>query len=503
MSEGFRSAAVSIAAAVLLSACGGEGSNDDNRNGAESLTLDQKVSAVAKINGITGDPTTGRTLPSITDPKARLGMQLFFSKALGGDLDSACVSCHHPLLGGGDNLSLSIGVEAVLPDLLGPGREHRMDGHEYDGGPTVPRNAPSTFNIVFYDEVLFHDGRVESLDKANPNGEGDAIRTPDSAFGVADVNAGANLSAAQARFPVTSPEEMRGHTFQAGTTTAALRTALEERLKGEDMEMALTAMNDWLSAFQTGFADPMGVADDLITYDHIADALAAYQNSQVLVDNPWKDYLAGDTKAISDDAKRGALLFYTPVAKGGAGCSGCHSGDFFTDEQFHVVGMPQVGRGKGDGVVEPHDNDYGRFRETKEDDDKFAFRTPHLLNVAKTGPWGHAGAYTSLEAVVRHHLNPQLAFDNYDLSQLAPFVQTDNIVLNTQQALDQLAALRLAGKSKLVNADLTDVQVSQLLAFLNALTDPCLDDRDCMAKWIPGDDVPDPDGLRVKALGTL
>ena len=501
MSYRIRSVAMSIAAAAMLSACGGDDS--DGSNAVVPLTLDQKVALVAKANGISGDPTTGRTLPAITSPKAQLGMQLFFTKALGGDLDSACVSCHHPLLGGGDNLSFSIGVEAVLPDLLGPGREHRMDGHEYDAGPTVPRNAPSTFNIVFYDEVLFHDGRVESLDKANDNGEGDAIRTPDSSFGVADVDAGANLSAAQARFPVTSPEEMRGHSFESGNSNAALRTALEDRLKGEDAEGELAAMNHWLAAFRTGLEQPAGTAEDLITYNNIADALATYQNSQVLVDNPWKAYLAGNKSAISVDAKRGALLFYTPVEKGGAGCGGCHSGDFFTDEQFHVVAMPQVGRGKGDGVVVPHDNDYGRWRETGEEDDKFAFRTPHLLNVAKTGPWGHAGAYTTLEGVVRHHLNPQLAFDNYDVNQLDPFVQTDNYVFNTNQALAQLEALRLAGKSKLVNAELNDEKVGQLLAFLNALTDPCLEDRECMAKWIPGDDVLDPDGLRVQALGTL
>lgn len=501
MSYKIRSAAMSFAAAALLSACGGDDSEDNSV--AAPLTLDQKVALVTKANGISGDPTTGRTLPTIASPKAQLGMQLFFTKALGGDLDSACVSCHHPLLGGGDNLSLSIGVEAILPDLLGPGREHRMDGHDYDAGPTVPRNAPSTFNIVFYDEVLFHDGRVESLDKANHNGEGDAIRTPDSSFGVADTDAGANLSTAQARFPVTSPEEMRGHSFESGNSNASLRTALEDRLKGEDAGTELAAMNNWLAAFQIGLEQPVGTAEDLITYNNIADALATYQNSQVLVDNPWKAYLAGDKSSISADAKRGALLFYTPVEKGGAGCGGCHSGDFFTDEQFHVVAMPQVGRGKGDGVIAPHDNDYGRWRETGEDDDKFAFRTPHLLNVAKTGPWGHAGAYTSLEGVVRHHLNPQLAFDNYDLNQLEPFVQTDNYFFNTNQALEQLETLRLAGKSKLVNAELNDEKVDQLLAFLNALTDPCLEERECMAKWIPGEDVPDPDGLRIQAMGAL
>jgi len=44
--------------------------------------------------------------------KAQLDMKLFYTKSLGGDKDSACVTCHHPMLGGGDNLSLSIGSEA-------------------------------------------------------------------------------------------------------------------------------------------------------------------------------------------------------------------------------------------------------------------------------------------------------------------------------------------------------------------------------------------------------
>ena len=48
---------------------------------------------------------------------------------------------------------------------------------------------------------------------------------------------------------------------------------------------------------------------------------------------------------------------------GGADCASCHSGDFFTDEAFHNIGMPQMGRGKGDGAGK--EEDFGRFRETK------------------------------------------------------------------------------------------------------------------------------------------
>ncbi|MDG1120904.1 MAG: cytochrome-c peroxidase, partial [Glaciecola sp.] len=45
----------------------------------------------------------------------QLGQQLFFSKSLSMNNDVACVSCHHPMLGGGDGLSLSVGVNALDP----------------------------------------------------------------------------------------------------------------------------------------------------------------------------------------------------------------------------------------------------------------------------------------------------------------------------------------------------------------------------------------------------
>ena len=144
-----------------------------------------RTRSVAIVLGLTGDPTTDRVLPDISDPKAQLGMKLFFTKGLGGDEDAACVTCHHPVLAGGDALSLPIGVGAVEPDLLGPGRMHDPAAEGYDGGPTVPRNAPTTFNSGVWDQVMFHDGRIESLDKfVNLNGDpgefGLGIVTPDS-----------------------------------------------------------------------------------------------------------------------------------------------------------------------------------------------------------------------------------------------------------------------------------------------------------------------------------
>ena len=477
---------------LLLSACGG--------GNESSTTTDGQLTAVITDKGVTGDPTTGRTLPSITDVKAQLGMKLFFTKGLGGDQDSACVTCHHPKLGGGDDLSLPIGVGAESPDLLGPGRRHSSVKDHYDGGPTVPRNAPTTFNLALWDQFLFHDGRIESLTKTvGTNGAGGGIRTPDSAFNTADADAGANLSEAQARFPVTSPEEMRGFTFEAGTGNAAARTHLENRLQEVVSELP---KNEWLAEFRTGFNDPTGTAAALITYPNIANAIGEYERSQIFVKNSWKAYVDGNKSAISEDAKKGALLFYNTVAKGGANCASCHKGDFFTDEQFHVVAMPQIGRGKGNDNGTYSNDDFGRFRETGVPEDKYAFRTPTLLNVEETGPWGHAGAYTSLEAVVRHHLNPQQAIENYDFNQIDPTINASAMKFNTQLAMDTLKQNRTDELISPILEDVTlsDTQVNQLVAFLKALTDPCVKTDSCISAWVPDASDTNPDLLRVNAL---
>ena len=495
-------------ALFALSACSSNTATNDSKESVESdtdgqtVTVDTNLKQIISDRSLTGNPMTGRTIPDISSNEAQLGMRLFYSKALGGDWDSACASCHHPTLGGGDNLSLPIGVGATSANLLGPGRAHDSSSPHSDGGPPVPRNAPTTFNLAAWDSVMFHDGRVESIGKtAGENGDdGQGIRTPDTAFGAIDPLAGQNLAQAQARFPVTSPEEMKGFEND-GLNNQELRDYLSSRLGnyGEGSgELYNTAY--WLEQFRTALNKPEGSAQELITEQQISFLIGEYERSQSFIETPWKRYIEGDDTALSEKAKNGALIFFNPVADGGANCSSCHSGDFFTDEKFHNVAMPQLGRGKGDG--DDTSEDFGRFRETKADDDKFAFRTPSLLNVEVTGPWSHAGAYTSLEAVVRHNLDPEAAISSYDSSQLtqAGIQNLDKIPSNTQKALDKLQADRAAGKSVIEKVSLTDEQVSDLIEFLKALTDPCVKDRSCLAKWIVGPNNPDPSGDQLDAV---
>jgi hypothetical protein len=69
------------------------------------------------------------------------------------------------------------------------------------------------------------------------------------------------------------------------------------------------------------------------------------------------------------------------------------------------MGTPQLGPGKAE-RFETHQLDIGRMRVTGREEDAYAFRTPSLRNVARTGPWGHAGAHSDLAAFLRHHADP-------------------------------------------------------------------------------------------------
>ena len=430
---------------------------------------DVALRSAIQAHGLTGDPAAGLELPSIDDPLAVLGRKLFFSKTLGGDRDSACVSCHHPTLGGGDGLALSIGVGADDPDLLGPGRTHP------DGELTVPRNAPTTFNLALWERGLFWDSRVE-----NVGDEG--IRTPDTDYGTADPEAGDSMSAAQTRFPVTSPDEMRGFEFVLGGSNDEVRNALEQRL---------TEDGRWASEFEGAF----GSSD--ITYERIAAAIAAYEDSQVFTDTPWRAYVQGDNDAIAESAKRGALLFFRGTEDGGANCASCHSGDFFTDEDFHSICAPQIGRGKGDGFKGT--NDFGRARETGDRNYRFSFRTPTLSNVSATGPYLHSGAYDNLADVVRHHLDPQAAIERFDPASV-PLAASEDFERNTQEMLDFLEVSGRAIEFFETPFAHAHQQVDDLVAFLETLTDPCVLDWACLAPWVADPSTDDVDGHLLIAV---
>jgi cytochrome c peroxidase len=232
----------------------------------------------------------------------------------------------------------------------------------------------------------------------------------------------------------------------------------------EQLALRLQAIPDYVELFKAAFGD-IDVATD-ISFVHAANAMAAFEAVQWRADNsPFDRYLRGEKDAMSKAALSGMKLFY-----GAAKCATCHSGTFQTDQEFHAIAMAQIGPGKGDGPSGRED--FGLARESNAPGDRFKFRTPTLRNTALTGPWGHAGAYNSLEAVVRHHLDPVASLMNYDRAHAVLPSRPDLDALDFVVQDDPALIAAIAEANELEPLDLDDREVKNIIEYLHTLTDP-------------------------------
>ena len=462
-------------------------------SGCSDKELDRELLRLIKYHQIEANPIIddGQQTALIDSDEAQLGKLLFFSKTLSGQGDVACVSCHHPFLGGDDDLSLSVGVNPIDADTLGLARQNLQ------GEILVPRNAPTTFNSSLWQKRLFHDGRVERINDLKDTPA--QISTPDERFGDIDSRA-TSLVQAQAGFPVTSEHEMRS-LYKDSSSNESLRAALVDNLvesvyiKRKQSSNAITWRELFLNVYPQ---DENKDLHSLLNFDRVQHLLGQYEKSQIFVNTPWKKYLEGDINELSSSAKKGAILFYKTVEQGGAGCVTCHSGSFFTDEDFHVAGFPHVGTG-----IDIKDNDTGRFLRTGIPDDRYAFRTPGLINVEVTAPYGHNGAFSTLSQVIKYHLDPELGIKEFDftlnhLSQRG--IDNTNSIVHSNKALAQYVKAQTQGISKFEKTKLSEEEVSRLVDFIHSLTDPCVKEIECLKPWVPdaSDINPDDNILYIK-----
>jgi cytochrome c peroxidase len=376
-------------------------------------------------------------VPDTNKDMVELGEKLFFDKLLSGNRDLSCSGCHHPTLASSDKIPLSIGTKG---DGLGPTRV------VVNGAARTPRHSLEIFNRGYQSiTAMFWDSRIEQLS------DGSIVAPHDVPASVRSV------LAAQAMFPVLSREEMRG---VAGDTDKDGNPNELALLIDDDPDAIWAALmarvlsfDRYVDLFAAAFPN---VPTNQLNFGHAATAIAAYEtDAYTLLNSPWDNYVAGDDLALSDAAKRGALLFF-----GEANCASCHSGSLFSDQQHYNIAAPQVSL---NGAL-----DIGREGVTGNSADRFAFRTPPLRNVTVTGPYLHNGAFANLKDVVLHHLDPQKSLQQYDPNQLGPSL-VDDYVSDEDTQTELLASL----DPLLQNAPvLTEEQLDDLLAFLGSLEDP-------------------------------
>lgn len=423
-----RRALVPVLVALVVAGCSGGHDGDDGLSSSEELRAAVVAAGITPLEAGPAHPQA----------KVELGQLLMFDKVLSGAGNIACATCHHPLAALGDGLSLPFGEGGA-----GLGR-----ARDQAAAAVIPRNAPEAFNRGAPAwHTMFWDSRVA----------GDAEHGFVTPAGEALPPGLDSVLAAQAMFPPTSRDEMRGQADD-GTDANDLAECADDDLDcvWTGLVARLRGIPEYVDLFVAAFADVDGAED--ITFVHVANAIAAFEaTAWSFFDAPWDRYVVGDDLALTDQETRGALLFF-----GEAGCAACHSGNLFTDQAHHNIGAPQIGPGKGAAAPE----DLGREAVTGEPADRCAFRTPPLRNVAFTAPYLHSGAYVSLRDAVVHHLDPVMALEQYDVSTAAPGSN------GVDQMTPAVKATILAHLDPLVATpiDLTATEIDDLVAFLSALT---------------------------------
>ena len=382
--------------------------------------------------------------PALVD----LGQSLFFDKLLSGNRDVACATCHDPTARLTDDLSLAIGTGgtgAGASRSLGAGRRF------------VPRNAPTLLNQGLGFFYTLWDGRVN--EELGPG----RFKAPAGIVFPAGLT---NLIAAQAMLPVLNRTEMRGDrgdtdAFGSPNELAALGDSSYTLIWQGVMQRVLS-VQQYAAKFAAAYP---GMPSSALGFQHAANAIAAFQiQAFTRTNSPFDRYLKRDDAAMTEQQKRGALLFF-----GKARCSQCHSGALLGGQQFANIGVPQLGPGFG--AAAPLDAGRGEEIPTAPFY-QFAFRVAPLRNVELTAPYMHNGAYRTLEAVVGHYTNADSAHRTYDVSQLDPALRatyhSDATSMNRV-----LANLDFRVRPRI---EMTDIERQQIVAFLKSLTDPAARD---------------------------
>jgi cytochrome c peroxidase len=213
-----------------------------------------------------------------------------------------------------------------------------------------------------------------------------------------------------------------------------------------DLMDRLAADATYRSLFAAAFpeeAPPYGIFT-------VAKAIAAFERTLVSGDSPWDRFQRGDAAALSPAALRGRDLFFSDRLS----CSRCHSGFAFMDVAplpgsprfplpYHNTGLYDV---DGQGAYPLADT--GLVDLSFDPADMGRFRAPSLRNVAVTAPYMHDGSVATLSDVVDHYA----AGGRSSLSRGGtPSPLRDPI---------------------LQGFTLTAAEKADLLAFLEALTDP-------------------------------
>ena len=415
---------------------------------ADHDPLDQELSVRLSEVGFTGriETTLEQRLGRRLDQRqANLGRLLWFDTIGGLNNDNTCGGCHSPTNAFGDTQSIAIGIDNN--GIVGP---HRV-------GPRNQRRTPMAVNTAFFPNLMWNSRFASLSGDPFDNGAGFIFPQPEG-FTLSYLP---QLLDAQAFIPPTERVEVAGFAFPGDNF--AIRAEVLNRLNAVDAYRKL--FGEVFPEVKNGAA---------IDFDMFGKAIAEFEFSLVFADAPIDQYARGQKNSLTNDQKKGALLFF-----GSAGCVACHkvsgkSNEMFSDFSQHVIGVPQIAPPAGDPTAgnvtfdgPGRNEDFGLEQITGDANDRYKFRTSPLRNVALQPTFFHNGAFTRLEDAIRHHLDVVASVNNYTPARAG-------VAPDLRGPLGPMAPVLARVDPLLANpVHLTEDEFRQLVDFVtNGLLDP-------------------------------
>jgi cytochrome c peroxidase len=396
--------------------------------------LDEELTELLASHAFTGriaETLETRLRRRVDRRLADLGRMLWFDTITGLNDDNTCAGCHSPLRGFGDTQSIAIGIDNN--GIVGPGRT----------GPRNQRRSPMVLNAAFYSTLMWNS-RFAALSGDPFNNRLGFHFPPPEGLSLSHLP---HLLVAQAFIPPTERVEVAGFGFPGDNDTIR-----------DEVLRRLNEIEAYRRLFSQSFPEVRG--GQPITFEMFGRAIAEFEFTLVFADAPIDRFGRGDHAAMTASQKRGALLFF-----GRARCVECHavageSNEMFSDFQTHILGVPQVAPMRSNVVFDgPGVNeDFGLEQVTGNPADRYKFRTSPLRNVALQPTFGHNGAFVSLDASIRHHLDVRASLQAYG---------TDVLDDDLRGALGPMQPLLDRLDSRIANPPvLSDEEFEDLLAFV-------------------------------------
>lgn len=162
--------------------------------------------------------------------------------------------------------------------------------------------------------------------------------------------------------------------------------------------------------YQKAFSEAFAGVDQPITYQNIAEAIAAFERT-LITPSRFDDFLKGDTDALSESEQRGLNTFIK------VDCKSCHDGILLGGETYEPLGKEN-----------PYENqsDQGMYLLTKDEEDRMYFKVAPLRNIALTAPYFHDGRIDTLEEAVKQMAKLQLDenLNDEQVSDITDFLKT-------------------------------------------------------------------------------